>query len=238
MMMAACSGTAVGTGSASGDDAGPSTLDSSASDAPVTLPDGSATPDATIDAGPDGTAGPVHLVFVTTAKVDGAFAAASSPWVAADAICRSEAMANSLTGTYVAWVSYTDGVGTAFNAGTRISDVPYYLPGSLADGGAPTLIAQSKAELLTSGPRVPLDRVATGARVDQDENAAVAWAWTGTGATGMALSQTCNAWRSASNVQSGIAGNARRIPAFAAGDWTELGGRTCDVKRRFYCFQK
>jgi hypothetical protein len=181
---------------------------------------------------------PVHLVFVTTAKVDGSFASSSSPWPAADAICATEAVANSLPGTFVAWISYTDMNGTAFNAGTRIPDVAYYLPGSVAEGGAPVLVAASKSELLSTGPRVQLDRTATGTQVEQDENSSVTWVWTGTGPSGESYAQTCIRWTVATSVESGIAGNARRIPMYTASDWTQLGGRTCDVKRRFYCFQK
>ncbi len=34
-------------------------------------------------------------------------------------------------------------------------------------------------------------------------------------------------------IANSLAGNARRIPQFTGSDWTQLGGRTCDVKRRF-----
>ena len=70
------------------------------------------------------------------------------------------------------------------------------------------------------------------------ENANVTWVWTGTGGTGEAYSQTCMRWTSALASTPGIAGNARRIPQFTGSDSTQLGGRTCDVKRRLYCFQK
>jgi hypothetical protein len=200
------------------------------------LVDGAPADAAGEGAAPD--AGAVRLVFVTTASVAGDFAGAGNPWAAADAVCASEATANSLTGTFVAWLSYVDGNGTAFNAGTRIADAPYYLPGVLAEAGAPVLIAASKAELLSKGPRVPVDRTATGVLVDRDENDYVTWVWTGTGGTGEAESQSCARWTSAMATESGIAGNARRIPKFTGSDWTQLGGRTCDAKRRFYCFQK
>jgi hypothetical protein len=231
--VAACDGL-----KAAGDPAPDSGIVAPASDGAVE--DGGEPDDAADASTPsDAPSAPVRLVFVTTAQVDGAFAsAAASPWAAADAICASEATANSLGGTFVAWLSYVDGNGTAFNAGTRIADGPYYLPGVLAEAGAPLLVASSKAELLTTGPRVLMDRTATGARVDQDENANVTWVWTGTGGTGEAYSQTCTRWTSALAAASGIAGNARRIPQFTGTDWTQLGGRTCDVKRRFYCFQK
>ncbi len=39
-------------------------------------------------------------------------------------------------------------------------------------------------------------------------------------------------------IANSLAGDARRIPQFTGSDWTQLGGRTCDVKRRFLCFQK
>jgi hypothetical protein len=223
--------TDAGPDAGEGADGSPSTpgLDGAAGDAGQ---------DARPDGG-DGAASPVHLVFVTTGSVDGSFAGAGSPWAAADAICASEATANNLTGTFVAWLSYEDSFGTKFNAGTRIPDVAFYLPGTLADAGAPVLVAASKAELLTTGPRVQMDRIATGGQVPQDENAYVTWVWTGTDGFGEAYSTlTCKAWTSAASGEAGVAGNARRIPAATQTDWTTLGGRTCDVRRRFYCFQK
>lgn len=179
-----------------------------------------------------------HLVFVTTAQVAGDFGAAGDPLAAADTLCETEAKANTLPGTYVAWLSYIDTNGTAFNAGTRIPDVAYQLPGIVADGGAPVLVTASKAELLTTGPRVPMDRTASGAQVDQDENARVTWVWTGTNGSGLADGMSCRAWTSATSFEAGVAGNARRIPQPEPSDWTSLGGRTCNLKRRFYCFQK
>lgn len=199
--------------------------------------DGGADGATGVDAG-DGAAAPGHLVFVTTAQVDGSFGAASTPWQAADAICASEATANSLPGTFVAWLSYVDGFGTSFNASTRIPNVAYYLPGTLADGGAPVLVAISRDELLTAGPRVQMDRTATGVQVPQD-SAYTTFVWTGTDGAGEAYSTlTCKAWTSAASGESGVAGNARGIPAGVKTDWTAFGGRTCDLKRRFYCFQK
>lgn len=183
-------------------------------------------------------AGTVHLVFVTSAQVNGAFATGKTdPWAAADEICATEARANNLSGTFVAWLSFNK-AGTAFNAVTRITDAAYYLPGTIADGGAPVLVAASRAELLSEGPRVQMDRLATGEQAPQDENSAVTWVWTGSTSTGTAASLTCKEWTSSQSNEAGTTGNARRIPQWTKTDWTTLGGRPCDVPRRFYCFQQ
>jgi hypothetical protein len=224
-------------------EAGPSDAGSGTDSSPDPRIDGGAPADGASDApvlpdAGDGAASAVHLVFVTTAQVDGSFGAASTPWQAADAICTTEATANNLTGTFVAWLSYVDSFGTSFNASTRIPNVAYYLPGTFADGGAPVLVATSRDELLTAGPRVQMDRTATGVQVPQD-SAYTTFVWTGTDGAGEAYSTlTCKAWTSAANAESGVAGNARGVPASVKTDWTAFGGRTCDVKRRFYCFQK
>ena len=178
------------------------------------------------------------IVFVTTAKVDGAFAAeAKSPMAAADAICANEAVAAGLSGTYVAWLSYEDGNGTKFNAAARIGEMPYYLPKG-DDGSAPVLFTKGKLDLVKNGSNVPLDRTATGAPVDFDENPMVAWVWTGTEGSGEVALSTCKSWTSASASDTGATGNARKIPESTTTDWTALGNRPCDSKRRFYCFQK
>lgn len=200
-----------------------------------------ATPDVSVppvDAS-DG-AVPLHFVFVTSASVTGAFGAGlpagQTPWTAADDICRTEAMAASLPGKYVAWLSFTNASGTKFNASGRIADWPYSLPGT-AGGVPPVLVAANRADLITKGPLVPMDRLASGLRVDQDENMFVTYVWTGSNGDGTASFQDCAGWTSALATQSGVAGNARRIASPTATDWTAFGGRTCDARRRFYCFQ-
>lgn len=186
----------------------------------------------------DARAETVRLVFVTSARVNGAFALGkASPWAAADAVCATEAIANNLSGTFVAWLSYEKD-GTSFNAGTRITDGAYHLPGTIADGGAPVLVAASRAELLSTGPRVDMDRLATGERVPQDENSAVSWVWTGTIPNGTASFSSCRQWTSADASDTGGTGNARRIPQNTPADWTTLGSRPCDIPRRLYCFEK
>ncbi len=202
----------------------------------VQVPD-SAPGDSASDVAAD-TASTRHYVFVTDAKVDGGFAGFTDPWVAADLTCATEARANGLPGTFVAWISYETATGTKFNASSRISDVAYYLPGT-PDGGPPVLVAASKADLLTQGALVQMDRTGSGAQVDYDENTAVAWVWTGSDSKGTASSSgSCLRWTSAASSEFGGTGNARRIPAFTPFDWTSLGNRPCNIKRRFYCFQK
>jgi hypothetical protein len=194
--------------------------------------------DSGVDAGPR-----IFNVFVTSGKADGSFALGNvgGPWAAADAICAAEATGSSRKGTYRAWLSYTNGIGTQFNAASRIGDGPFSLFAG-DDGSAPVLIAESKVKLLANGPLVPIGRTASGAPVDQDENANVAWVWTSTNPNGQSnsvagMGDDCAMWTSADNAKTGGTGNARQIPMFTAGDWTSLGLRQCDLKRRFYCFE-
>ena len=98
-------------------------------------------------------------------------------------------------------------------------------------------VAANRADLITKGPIVPMDRLASGLRVDQDENMFVTYVWTGSNGDGTASLQDCNGWTNALSTQSGVAGNARRIASPTPTDWTTFGGRTCDARRRFYCFQ-
>lgn len=208
---------------------------SDASTAADTAPPTDAAP--TSDAGAD--AGSIHYVFVTSSSTNGAFAAdagASTPWSFADERCNRDATAAGLAGRYVAWLSYTDSAGTKFNAIGRIADHAYYVPGA-SDGSAPLLVASSKSALVTNGPIVPIDRLASGGQVDFDENPLVTYVWTGSNGDGTAALQDCNGWTNGLGSGSGVAGNARRIAAPTPTDWTSFGGRTCDARRRFYCFQ-
>jgi hypothetical protein len=183
----------------------------------------------------------LHYVFVTSASVNGGFAAGipagQTPWTVADDRCRIEATAANLPGKFVAWLSYTDGAGTKFNAAGRIADWAYHMPGTLDGSKPPVLITPNRADLISKGPLVQMDRLANGMQAPQDENSAVTYVWTGSNGDGTAALSDCNAWTNANASQSGGAGNARRIPSFTATDWTSFGGRTCDARRRFYCFQ-
>lgn len=252
MVSLGAAGASVSLGACVGDDpkgqaadAAPTTTSTSTTPQPdAQLPADAATVDATIsDSAPptDGAttdAAAPHLVFVTDAKVNGAFAATADPWAAADAVCATEARANSLPGLFVAWLSWESVTGTKFSAASRLTDAAYQLPGGV-DGSAPVLVAASKTELLTQGPRVEMNRTASGAMVDFDENPLVAWVWTGSDSAGApTTSNNCKRWTSDLATDFATTGNARRIPAFSPSDWTALGGRQCDLKRRFYCFQK
>ena len=213
------------------------------SGAPDAEPPGDAADANASDGGADDAdvdAGSVNLVFVTTAQVAGDFGGSTDdPQKSADAVCQGEANAvGNLRGTFVAWLSYQQGTGTAHNARDRLPNVAYYLPGDRLEGGAPIMIAASLGDLLANGPLVPLDHLANGTLVPADENPSVAWVWTGTQGDGTVDPQTCSSWSSASSTMSGITGNARQLPTPTPTDWTTLDGRTCDVKRRFYCFQQ
>lgn len=182
---------------------------------------------------------PFHYVFVTSARLAGNFAAGlpagKTPWTFIDDLCQAEAIAASLPGRYVGWLSYTASTGTKFNASGRIADWPYYLPGS-ATGIKPVLVTTSRANLLGEiGPLVPMNRLASGLPVDQDESPTVTHVWTATNSDGSAAFIDCNAWTSDDSAVKAIAGNARNVGA--PGEWTGSSIRSCDVRRRFYCFE-
>ena len=201
--------------------------------------DGGPTVDA--PANEDADAAPIkRLVFVTAAQYPADVAKASDPWTAADKICADEALGSGLPGTFVAWISYQTGTGTTFNAGSRITDAPYYLPVNAAEGGAPVLVVESKMELLTTGPKVPIERRPNGT-VTGTDSFKFAGVWTGTGATGNASGSDCKAWTLTDidgNVQSATNGNAVLYQSPAPKDWTDFGGRLCTMPSRLYCFQK
>lgn len=181
-----------------------------------------------------------RLVFVTSAQYPASFASASDPWTAGDTICAAEAAGSSLPGTFVAWISYENAQGTPFHAGGRIADAPYYLPGNAAEGGAPLLVVESKAELLSSGPRIPINRHPNG-EVTTTDSASFTKVWTGTNASGNATGTDCAAWTATmidGGDPTGGTGNAALYSTPAAADWTSFGNRPCANPARIYCFQK
>ena len=212
------------------------TADTSSSSSSGSTSDGGPTSDAPSneDAAPT-----KRIVFVTSARYPGTFASGSNPWTAADAICTSEAAGSSLPGTFVAWISYQNEAGAPFNASGRIADAPYYLPVNAAEGGAPLLVVDSKTELLSTGPKVPISRHANGLETDTDSNA-VARVWTGTNKDGNATGEDCNGFTSDadSGLETATTGNAVKYTSPTAKDWTDFGLRQCSLPARIYCFQK
>lgn len=181
-----------------------------------------------------------RLVFVTSARYPATFAMGSDPWTAADAICATEATGSSLPGTFVAWISYQTEAGAPFNAIGRIADAPYYLPVNAAEGGAPVLVVDSKAELLATGLKVPISRHANGVEVETDSSA-FARVFTGTDKNGNATGEDCNAFttNTDSGVDTATMGNAvKYVSGPQAKDWTAFGLYQCSLPSRIYCFHK
>jgi hypothetical protein len=184
--------------------------------------------------------------FVTNRQLLGDFAAGADagPFLVADAICAEEAAGAGLKGTFRAWLSYSN-AGTPYNANARIADGPYYLPGKfsvrpdvlLVDSKATLLSKDGGVSLVPDGQGLTYWRSPSGDDVTEDENTLVAWAWTGTRGDGTLSNQgTCNNWTDTGDI--GVAGNARRRQrTIEAEEWTYLGGRPCNIKRRLYCFQ-
>jgi hypothetical protein len=92
-----------------------------------------------------------------------------------------------------------------------------------------TLIAQSKAELVSGSLRSPINRTENGSiPPDTDDRA-----WTGTLGNGTQGMYTCGGWTSASSNAGGVAGEAVHMN----GQWTALIAEPCSFANRLYCFE-
>ena len=160
------------------------------------------------------------MVFVTSGRADGDFGGIAG----ADALCTAYARSVGLSGSWVAWLSATNG---PLHAKDRILDAEY----RLVDGT--TVVASDKAQLTTPG--VDLDNA-----ISMDEKgdtvAADVFVWTGTGNEGLNLEPNCIDWSRAQAGDMGRIGDATdsRDPF-----WTDIGTGSivdCDEMARLYCF--
>jgi hypothetical protein len=172
------------------------------------------------------------MVFVTSVEYDGNLGGLTG----ADAKCQALANAKGLNGTYLAWLSLSDGSASPLTRFTH-PNVLYVL----VDG---TVVATNWNELISGNLQHA---------IDLDENgSAVAWAlpWTNTRSNGSAipgrasggLNGDCTRWTSNASDEACLypdscttAGTTGR----ADYGWTEYGNaQYCSMPHRFYCFQQ
>lgn len=156
-----------------------------------------------------------RVAFITQDAYDGALGGLSD----ADQICMTEAQANPLLAgrTFRAWLS-TNGTSAR-------SRFPAFT-GALrrVDG---EIIANGMAELLSTGPRVPINRPPSGA------TAISSLVWTGTDANGDAIAdKNCMGWSSDAAILAGV-GKSDDLPS-----WTSTTpDRPCAIPLRLYCIE-
>jgi hypothetical protein len=192
--------------------------DASAESGADTSAPGDAAVDAVdaVDGGDADAAVGSRRVFVTRQSVSGQIVAGVLVGRAAgDAICNDEAMKLGVSGSFVAWLS--DSNGNAVDA--LPADVAFVL----GDGS----LAFPSKDAIVQGhpPLVPLDRDASGTRLTGD------FVWTGTTSFGATSLFTCGNWMSQGGVgRAGTFGD----PA----GWTDSTSLSCDIAHPLICFQK
>ena len=172
----------------------------------------------------------LSMVFVTSSTFDGDLGGLAG----ADAACQALADAESLGGTYKAWLS--DGGSGPDSRFTR-KQWPYVNPNG-------TVIAHNWQDL-TDG------ELENSINIDESGNdVGVAGAWTNTGSDGspavVPFTEHCSAWTSSSSRETGIVGACH----FTGGpdslfDWTASGALPCDISQNYvsqllhlYCFEQ
>lgn len=165
--------------------------------------------EASVDAAPR-----MLRVFITSTTHGGALGGV----VGGDQICAARATAASLPGVFRAWLSAN---GTP--APDRItSNGPWHLVNG-------TLVAQSKAALVSGNLNARIDRTEAGnVPPDVDDRA-----WTGTMGNGTQGMYTCGGWTTSSDGAGGVVGEA----IHTNGQWTALTAEPCSFANRLYCFE-
>lgn len=162
---------------------------------------------------PDADGGKSLRVFVTSKLVTGNLLGLAG----GDIVCNDLATAQSLGGTWSAWLSNQGGP----HAVDRLTSAG---PWRLVTGD---LVALTKAELTTGPLRHAIDRDEKGAAV------ASIHVWTGTGPDGRYSTNDCDKW-------TGNGGNTGRHGDTAGinGMWTSSGTDDCNNLRPLYCFER
>ncbi|MFN7938786.1 MAG: DNRLRE domain-containing protein [Bryobacteraceae bacterium] len=163
---------------------------------------------------PTGLICPPKTVFVTGGTYTGNIGGLAK----ADQICRLEAEANGLTGTYKAWLS------TAQNPVSQ-RFTPTAGQYKLVTG---TVIANGFADLTDGQLLAPVNRAANGQLVTTD------YVWTGTTTSGSAEGKDCSGWTTASTAISGTAG----LNPESGIQWTMSVWLNCSLSLRLYCFEQ
>lgn len=173
-----------------------------------------------------------RLAFVTTATYTGDLGGLAL----ADARCAEVAASQGLdrAGSFTAWLS--DGVATPASR----------LENAAADPGTPyasrdgKLLADDLADLVTHGPKLPLDVTETGATLPTNQ-----FAWTNLGADGKPVSAVnhCKEWTSTSLLDTAAVGKISPasdadLPTWKTQRrWTNDITRSCKQPAHLYCFE-
>lgn len=173
-----------------------------------------------------------RVAFVTAAKFSGALGGLAL----ADAACAAAAATRGLdnASSFKAWLS--DGVATPQSRLKKAAADPNY-PYTRLDG---QLLADDLSDLISHGPKLPLDVTETGAVLPPKD-----FAWTNIGADGEPFSAVnhCKEWTSESVVANARVGkispaSALDLPAWkSAHGWTSDVLRTCVTPAHLYCFE-
>ncbi len=153
-------------------------------------------------------------VFVTSTQQNGNLGGLAG----GDAVCEARATANTLGGTWRAWLSTSTvdakdrltepaGVFTRAVSGTKVAD-------DIAD--------------LTDGN---IDNAILDDEFGVDGGNSIAW--TGTGSDGLMTGSDCGDWTSS---DSGDTGN-RGTRSLSTTGWTVSGSRFCNTSQKLYCFE-
>ncbi|HMR76474.1 MAG TPA: DUF1554 domain-containing protein [Polyangiaceae bacterium] len=162
-----------------------------------------------------GGAGGDLLVFVTTRKLKGDLGGPTG----ADGVCNEAAQSAKVPGTFSAWIS-----SKASSAAVRLTSNG---PWRLRDG---RVVADSKSELVSGTLQNAINTHEDGALLSGTTQV-----WTGTRVDGQPAAASCSDWTSASDLDKGLAGEAKSKDP----PWTESGSiLPCSGERRLYCFQK
>ena len=167
------------------------------------------------EGGVGGDPGPSKRVFVSSTTTDGM----RGGLVGGDAICQALADDARLGGTWLAWLSETNGdsVATRF---TQSAD-PYVLV-----GGAQ--IAADWAALIDGAIDVPINRDENGDPISSE----ILFVWTGTSAMGTGVSPCCEDWTTTSS------GAAKGMTDATDAKWSFNTGMNCSELAHLYCFEQ
>lgn len=163
---------------------------------------------------PCGKGGPCR-VFVTRSASHGDM----NGLAGADAICARSAREGGLPGTYKAWLSDQFG-----SPATRF--VKNKGPYVLVNG---TQIANNWTDLIDGALHNPISVTEHAVQLEQVE------VWTGTLASGILATYTCNNWTSAARESFGHTGVSSQS---LLGRWTLASSPPCDFPLHLYCFQQ
>lgn len=168
----------------------------------------------------------LKLVFVTRDEVNGNLGGGGI--AAGDALCMAAAADGGLAGTFIAWLSTTDGGsadGSTVNAIDRLPSHAYWqLPD---DAGR---VFPSRAFIADGGlPERAIDRDPGGALAG-----GFAWTCTTVRGTALATGSHCQGWTSAASTDQGFRGTVGATD----GRWTQTGTLSCASGAHLLCFEK